>query len=317
MDLIFFALRLCKILLILNSIAFIINPKTKYASKFKEDIYRNKLSTLNPVFYYTRSSGDEITRTQEAIKNGATTIVSVGGDGTLHNVLQQIIGKDITLAHIPTTLGSSFGRYLYQERRTAIFTNMLLNPIIQKMDLIKIEAENLGAIYASNFISFGFIAELNKKLTSEERRNAKPFWISMSQQIKNYRRIKSSFQFNYIDETTKIFDFLISNIDRYGGNVRTFNKASIFDGALDLRIVRKVGLTRFLNYVFKMSVGLDEYITDIADYHNASSLIKVSFDKPTNIQIDTEPYTVQGDLLIKIEPASQKLILPQGFKDNL
>src|SRR5436190_8035460 len=89
----------------------IINPKAG----------RGKVSAHFPTsveVLETKAPGHGIELTREAIKRGAETIVAVGGDGTINEVVngffenEEPIGRDATLSIIPQGTGSDFCRVL-------------------------------------------------------------------------------------------------------------------------------------------------------------------------------------------------------------
>lgn len=300
----------------MRSIAFIINPITKYSHYFDEEIYINALPNTSLQFHYTTHSGHEIEIGKRIVDtNFADTIIVVGGDGTFNKVLQTIVGKNITLGFIPTTIGCSLARFLEIRKENDFFTAMVQKNNTIKMDLIEVDIPNIGIVYGALYFSFGFIAEFIKQMARDEYEVAQLFWLKMANHIHSYNKSKTkgTIEFNYTKETLSVFDFFIGNIDQYSGNMKVLPSANISDGILEVMLIRNVSTTRYLSFAFLRSLGLRDAIHDVAEFHKTEK-VSITFDKPTAIQIDTELYDkIEGKINIRILKHSQKLLVPPNF----
>lgn len=62
------------------------------------------------VWHYTQARGDGERLAQQAVASGASLVAAVGGDGTLHEVANGVLGSDATLGLIPFGTGNDFAR---------------------------------------------------------------------------------------------------------------------------------------------------------------------------------------------------------------
>ena len=62
--------------------------------------------------YHTACKGDATLRTRQALAEGYTAIVGVGGDGTLSEIVEGMGGSDVTLYIVPCGTGNDFSRAL-------------------------------------------------------------------------------------------------------------------------------------------------------------------------------------------------------------
>ncbi len=67
---------------------------------------------LNPVWRYTKARGDAEHMARDAANKGASLVVAVGGDGTLHETMNGLMGTDAVLGLIPFGTGNDFARAL-------------------------------------------------------------------------------------------------------------------------------------------------------------------------------------------------------------
>ena len=90
---------------------FIINPtagqgRTNNAYDLIRDVIAEK--NVNCEFKFTSQSGDATQFAREAAAQGFTHIISVGGDGTSHEVVNGLIGSSAVFGVIPSGSGNDF-----------------------------------------------------------------------------------------------------------------------------------------------------------------------------------------------------------------
>ena len=94
----------------LNSWFIIANPISgnhNFSNKWKQIQLLLNNSNINYSFAFTLFSKHEIELVQNAIQKGFRNIISIGGDGTLHHVVNGVMKQryvktsDITIAVIP------------------------------------------------------------------------------------------------------------------------------------------------------------------------------------------------------------------------
>src|SRR5580704_4650576 len=60
----------------------------------------------------TRAASDATDQTRQAIADGCDTVFACGGDGTIHDVLQGLVGTNVALAIIPLGTANSLAHDL-------------------------------------------------------------------------------------------------------------------------------------------------------------------------------------------------------------
>lgn len=94
--------------------AFIVNPlagRGKAGKIWKELEPSLKIDCPYQV-YYTEKAGDAVRLACRAQEEGAAVLVSVGGDGTVHEIVNGMNLKEGTLGLIPAGTGNDFCRSL-------------------------------------------------------------------------------------------------------------------------------------------------------------------------------------------------------------
>ena len=146
----------------------IINPNS---GKLKQ---RGKLDALvKNIKRIIKKSYIEITKSPlhateiayRAAKNGVKTIISVGGDGTLNEIITGIRGYDVNLGIIPTGSGNDFARSLNLHKNPLLILKNLLNYRPKKIDLISVNGNSIGI----NVIGTGIDSEVVRVLKGSKK----------------------------------------------------------------------------------------------------------------------------------------------------
>ena len=90
----------------LRKVAVVENPASGQTSPARKGIIREALAALHKAGVETEhlmidgpGSGSELTR--QAVANGCDAVIVCGGDGTVHEVMQALVGTDVALGVIP------------------------------------------------------------------------------------------------------------------------------------------------------------------------------------------------------------------------
>ena len=100
-------------------ILFIINPKSgtgryrRVPQRVERFLDREK---FDYDIRYTERSGHAAGLAAQAVSEGVSVVVSVGGDGTLNEVVRSLAGTETALAVFPTGSGNEIGRASCRER---------------------------------------------------------------------------------------------------------------------------------------------------------------------------------------------------------
>lgn len=207
----------------------------------------------------TRGAGHAIDLASSAIKSGAKTIVAIGGDGTINEVVngffenEQLIAGDVALAIVPHGTGSDFKRVLNlptDERRTAA---IIQNGDPRMVDLLKIRyttAEGRTALrYGINVTSFGLGG-----LVADRTNGAPKTLGGKIAFLVSTLRTAFSFPGNRVklvlDERktieANVMNVAAGNGQYHGGGMWVCPGASIDDGLLDVTVIKHLAPAELL-----------------------------------------------------------------------
>ncbi|MFZ0391640.1 MAG: diacylglycerol kinase family protein [Calditrichia bacterium] len=167
------------------------------------------------------------------VKNDAGLIIAAGGDGTVHEVVNGMMGGASALAVIPIGSGNDFTKMLNLPREPAEAVEVICRNQRTKVDIGK-----AGDHYFPNGLGMGFDAWVVRE--SRRIKRLRGFSIYL------YAVLKTVFLYNnhqvklYINghvEETEIYMIAVGNGRAMGGGFYLTPQASITDGKLDVCII--------------------------------------------------------------------------------
>ena len=208
---------------------FIINPTSGKGNALKiakriEEVCRKK--ELKYEMHYTKCSGDatKIARKYVFSKN---IIFAVGGDGTLNEVLNGIVGTKNILGIIPCGSGNDFYKTLEK-----------IDDEYPVIDIGKINNK-----YFINIVSIGIDAEVARNVSLMKKIKLPPSQIYNASIVYTFFKYKFKnleFSIDNNSNKSKFTILTVCNGKMYGGGYNIAPEASLTDGYFDVYFVDKV-----------------------------------------------------------------------------
>ena len=239
---------------------------------------------------------------QEAVDQHYDIIAVAGGDGSINEVGTKLIGTDIALAVIPCGSGNGLSRCL----------NIPLDPIkalelINRKAVCKIDTVTVNDVPFISISGTGYDAQVADDYAKDARHG---FNTYLRYIVRNYFTLgEKTYTIQIADKSfnTKAFFISFANSNQMGYDVPISPKASLWDGKVDLCIVRKpnplelpiVG-SYFLSRNMDKSPKVD--ILQVAE----ATIIR---PEAAVVNIDGESVMFDKALHIKINPLSLNVIV--------
>lgn len=203
---------------------------------------------------YTQGPGHGADLAAQAVADGARRVVAMGGDGTVHDVANGLLRQagDVTLGVVPTGTGNDFAKLAGVYRHTPVCAvRRLVTAQERRFDVGKAFDE-----YFVNSLGFGFGPEVVRV------RNAMPqlqgflsYFLSVFGAFAAFRPPRFEVRAPGFAETGYMMMVEICNGTTAGGSYKFAPGADPSDGRLDICLVRKVSLPRFLMAVPRVMRG--------------------------------------------------------------
>ena len=241
----------------------------------------------------TEAPGHAIELAKSAVNKGYKLVVSVGGDGTINEIVNGIYAsgemKDIELGIIGTGTGSDYIRTIGVSRHYQESCQHLLNPIKKSVDLGVVEFLNDGQstkrIFA-NFAGMGFDAEVVKATTKKFKSfGGKPaYLLGLLSTFATYKNWNIHLTLDGQKEDRKICTIVMSNGKYGGGSMLIAPEADPCDGLFDVMIIGDVSKLDLLWSLPRIYRGT--HLTHPKVTMKRAKLVEIYADAKMSIQAD-------------------------------
>jgi diacylglycerol kinase (ATP) len=184
--------------------------------------------------------------------NACNGVVSVGGDGLAHLVLQIVVPRSIPFACIPAGTGNDIVRSLgWSLTDIDGFLDRVTTTPATRIDLGNVDSEWFAAI-----LSTGFDSVVNEKANSLSwPRGPQRYNVAIALELPRFTPIEYEITSDNATFTTKAMLIAVGNGRSYGGGMLVCPQAKINDGLFDVMILRPVSKIEFLKVFPKVYSG--------------------------------------------------------------
>jgi len=297
----------------------IVNPTSGNGKSKKSWQHISTLLTNHNIrfsFAFTEYSKHESELAQHAIKNGFTKIISVGGDGTLHHIVNGIMSQNIVetttiqVGVIPIGTGNDWVKTynIPTKIEKSILTIKKGNSILQ--DIGKLTTENNTNIYFNNVAGIGYDGYVVNKLKKLKKYGGIAYLLSGLSGLLFYK--KSDFIIEINNQTIQERCLMtIFGICKFSGGGMQFTKdVNPSDGLLDITIAKNLTLLDLILNLPKLYNGNIVHHKKVTTYK--SNTLKVTptstVEKPF-IQADGELID-SGSVYVSIVKKAIQFIIP-------
>jgi YegS/Rv2252/BmrU family lipid kinase len=266
---------------------FIINPVAGKgnASKFIDKIERyfeDKEDTY--VIELTKKQGHATTITMEYVKNGDWRVYSIGGDGTLNEVLNGLAGSNSSIGVIPAGSGNDYFRSLDTKNDERLLTRTIEGSI-KKCSMGKVNKR-----YFLNVASVGIDAEVVynsrrfKKLPFLNGQGA--YILGIFYTVFRYRSFKSKITFNNQTHHKRTLLLAVANGRYYGGGMKIAPLADIYSKDFEIYHIDEAKPLRIIKLFPTLIRGAHGTLREVQNYQ--SDKVSLSSKEGFMLNVDGE-----------------------------
>ncbi|WP_291049009.1 MULTISPECIES: diacylglycerol/lipid kinase family protein [unclassified Empedobacter] len=292
-----------------NKIIFIINPIAgKGKGRMIETEIQSYFNQKNVEFetFLTESIGHATEITNQVLTKNPDIIVACGGDGTINEVAQALVGSNVALGIIPIGSGNGLAANLHIPKTTEKAFETILNAKINKIDAGKIN-EN----YFFSNMGLGIDADVINNYAQTKTRNFLGYVTASTKAIFNFQPKKFNIELDNEHTLDDDFYFVFcSNSNEAGYGISFSPNAKLNDGKLDFLAVKK------LNFIQQIQFSANVLGKRIEKMKQAKVLqvnsVKFNSKQPKTIaQVDGEAVIFnQNSIEVSIVPNALNVIVP-------
>lgn len=288
-------------------ILFIVNPisgvgrQKNVVGRIETDVDRDR---YEPEIRFTERAGHATELAKLAVDEGIQTVVAVGGDGTVNEIGQALIGTETALGILPAGSGNGLARHL---RIPFNFTRAIR--IINERNVRKIDTATINDRAFLSIAGVGYDAFVAKQFAKSPKRGFFTYLSIVSGEYLTYKSKKYILNIDGKEITRRALLITFANSNQWGNNTSIDPKASLTDGLIDVCIVKRVPflLVPFYAPMLFTRIFHKTHYVEIIQARN----VTVTRKKGKSVHFDGDPSKLGQILEMKVNPLSLQVIVPK------
>ena len=294
-----------------QNIDIICNPssgKQKFQDNIKDIKELLEKDGSKVQIFYTEKKHDAKEFTIRSCKGTTDLIISVGGDGTLNEVINGLMAskRQVPLAIYPTGTVNDFATFFDISTKIYNFYEMIRNKQEKLVDVGRANDH-----FFINVAAGGAITEVAHKASSESKTilGRMAYILEGAKDFPNqiFKPTKVRLTINEEIKEMEVLFLLISNTQYVGGFKQLMSRAVTDDGKLDLLIVEKIPVKDFINIFVKAING--SHLSHPKVYYKKIDRIVIEADPDMEMDIDGE-YLGNTPVEISVQNKAVKILIP-------
>ena len=284
---------------------FIVNPtagqgRTNNAFGMIKEVIENK--NVHCEFKFTSEAGQATEFAKDAVTEGFTHVISVGGDGTSHEVVNGLIGSSVVFGVVPCGSGNDFPKAASIPLDTMLAIETVFSGRERPFDIGK-----LGDSYFINGLGIGLDGAVSHRFKKLKLLRGPLGYLLVS--------VQEALTFKGFPARVKIDDWnyegtlLLTGASNglYQGGFKLAPDAKIDDGLLDFHIIKDMSI---INRLIKIPKVLEGSHSDLDEVEiKRATNMEITLESKIPAHMDGEPfYLEEGSHKIEIVPSGLRIL---------
>ena len=283
---------------------FIVNPSAggKDGKKIKRALPKIEkhlaANNIPYVVHMTKNPKQATMLTDFLIKNGATDIIVVGGDGTLHEVLNGFSNfENVNLGIIPCGTGNDFISALKLPLDPIKALNIILNGEAKYTDFMQ-----MPTVRGFNIIGMGIDVDVLKRYSRLKKKTKFKYTLCLIKALCHFKCISFDAEIDGKKSTYNSFMACIANGYRYGGGIPICPVADPTDKQLDFVAIKNMSKLKLIKAFVSLKKG--NVLKAPETTHINMQKVKIFPNGHYTVNVDGELY---DDIPFEVEIVSDTL----------
>ena len=246
----------------------------------------------------------------KAIEKGFNQLICIGGDGTIHHMINGIMKQNymqsnhITFAVIPSGTGNDWVKNygIPNHPKKAVELIHKKQSVLQDIGIISFR-NNQHKVYFNNAAGIGYDAFVVKNINRYKKWGSLAYILAALQSFKNFKAKKISYKIDGALRESYIFLISLGICKFSGGGMQLTNYKEHKNGNFDLTIIKSISFKRIIAQLTKLYNGKIASVREANCFHIKN--MELIENKSLYIQAD-------GELIGKGNPSLE--ILPKALK---
>lgn len=211
----------------------------------------------NVEYVISKYPGHPMELSREAFKKGPDLIVAAGGDGTVSEVANSLVGTKTPLGILPFGRGNDISRSLNIPSDLEGAVKNLLSGNIKTIDTGRVKDRYFLGIGGAGFD--GEVVNLTNRYRSLLPSPFLAYVMGMLVELAVFTPKVISLDIDGNKREFRAYMIMVGNGPQYGGGMKALPGASLVDGELDVCVIKDISKIDFLNTFPKVYTGSHIY----------------------------------------------------------
>ena len=286
----------------------ILNPRAGVAAqRTREAVERGRPSWTDYAVYLTREAGHATALAREAVTAGADLVLAVGGDGTVNEVAQGLLGSPAALGIVPVGSGNGLARALRIPLRPEPALAALESGARRRMDVGFLN----GRLFL-NVAGVGFDAVVGHAFHERGKRGGRRGFLGYVRlcllELRTYRSPRLAIEVPPERLELEAFVLTFANGPQYGAGAVINPGAKLDDGMLEVVAFEQAPLWRIVATGSRMFLG---GLERSAGYRRLSgAAATVAAGSPFAVHCDGDPSEAAARIEVVLRPGALEIVAP-------
>ncbi len=290
----------------MKKIRFIINPHSGIGKKeMLPELIQSSIdkTIFNAEVCFTKAPGHATELSREAVENDYDIVVAVGGDGSVNETASALINSKTALGIIPTGSGNGLARHLgipvHSGKAIAVLNS-------GKIDVIDSLLANDR--FCIGTLGVGFDAHIAHLFSRTKKRGYFTYIKLVLKEFASFKEKKFSFLIDGKHFERDCFMLTFANSSQFGNDAVIAPFADLKDGIIDVSIMKGFPVKAVPVIIYRLlhhSIHFSKYFES-----QRGGDIVIKNRGYLAGHIDGEPVYFDGDLKLKMNSLSIKIIVP-------
>jgi diacylglycerol kinase (ATP) len=268
----------------------------------------------------TEQPGDAAQYAHRAVEDGMDIVLVAGGDGTINEAVNGLVGSPTALGIIPAGTGNILAHQLRMPI-LSFATPLYVRDVGEALCKSRVQRVDAGVVNERYFVCWaglGLDAEITAYMEPRpryaKRLRTLPYIIAGFTVAAEFRGVRSRIVIEGRTFRTRALMVLASNIQLYAAFFTIAPRARMDDGLLDIFVFKGLGFSYVLRHLMLLFSGRHQH--DPKVMHALARTMTVQTAPSVAVHLDGDPY---GDTpaTIGIEPGKLLMLAPPQAPDSL
>nr|HID12632.1 diacylglycerol kinase family lipid kinase [Anaerolineae bacterium] len=268
----------------------------------------------------TEKPGDATALARAAAQVGCDVVVVAGGDGTVNEAVNGLVGTKTALGVLPVGTGNMWAKQL------GIPTYTLTNPLrlreaaagLAEGSVRLVDVGQVNNRYFLCWAGIGLDAQVTAEMEPRQRRTKRlgvlPYAIAAVLVARDFQGVRTRVFLDGSVVRGRTLLILVSNIQQYIGMLHVAREAQMDDGLLDVFVFKGLGFQYAVRHLLKIISR--RYLQDPQIVHRQARHIEVWTEWAMPVQVDGDPIGTTP-VTLKVVPLALRVLVPPSAPPGL